>query len=99
MSGPGTGEGVGDLMAEGVQDRLFRVIAGVVFSDLDPLRSVLAHAQLTSRFRPAEGPSVQVVLPQFVASDRFEFVQIHAPVLHRSRCSLRRDPLAGLQRL
>jgi hypothetical protein len=57
----GTGDGVGDLVQQRVENRHLRTVEGVIFGDLDAFLSVLAHAQLTLRIRQTECPAFKDV--------------------------------------
>ena len=75
--GGGSGEGVSDLVLEGVEDRLLGAVSGVVFGDLDPPLIVLAHSQPTFRPRQPEGPAVQAVPGKLVGGDPHQPFKIH----------------------
>ena len=62
MTSGRTGDGVSDLVQERVQNRLRRTVPGIIIGDLDPFRSILAHAQPPLRVRQTKRPVLQAML-------------------------------------
>jgi hypothetical protein len=71
---------MGDFVHQCVENFFSRIMASVVFSDLDSTRTILADSLATLRLCPRERPCCQAVLQQLLLCNSFDLMQIHTPV-------------------